>query len=646
MGVNPLHLRNGLIPLSQSDSSYNSPWRLEFGARPVLGGVQFQVWAPNVREISLHLRGPGGSRDLLPAPGDMIHPMHARDDGIFQMLVPGLAAGTDYFYALEGGRYRPDPVSRAQPYGVHGPSRVADSGAFAWHDSSWEGFPLEQYVIYELHVGCFTSAGTFAAIIEKLDYLRALGVTAVELMPVAQFAGSRNWGYDGVDLYAPHTAYGGGDGLKSLVDACHRAGLAVIIDVVYNHLGPEGNYLADFGPYFTRRYHSPWGEALNFDGAMSDGVRRFFVDNALYWLTEYHADALRLDAIHAIFDFGARHLLRQMADEFQAQAAALGRRAFLIAESDLNDVRVINPVEFGGYGLDAQWNDDFHHALHTLITDSRHGYFTDFGAVGELRKALTEGYVYDGRYSRFRQRCHGNSAAPRPGRQFVVFNQNHDQIANACGGARLSQLVSSAALKLAAVMLMCAPNLPMLFMGEEFGISTPFFYFTSFPDPELGHAVSAGRRNEYADFFCDEPFPDPQDQTTFMRSKLEWSQAAVTPHREILALNRTLVALRKANPSLGNCRKDLTLVHTDERARWLVLERGDASAAALVLANFAQEPRDIPAAWRAGKWRLKLWTNAIEFGGDGGEEPAAMLESNSVRMGAFGAAVYFREEAR
>ncbi|MGH8013798.1 MAG: malto-oligosyltrehalose trehalohydrolase, partial [Candidatus Binataceae bacterium] len=519
---------------------------------------------------------------------------------------------------------------------------------FAWHDNDWRGLPLEQYVIYELHVGCFTSAGTFAAISGKLDYLRNLGVTAVELMPVAQFAGTRNWGYDGVDLYSPHTAYGGGEGLKSLIDACHGAGLAVIIDVVYNHLGPEGNYLADFGPYFTNRYHSPWGEALNFDGAMSDGVRRFFVDNALSWLTEFHADALRLDAIHAIFDFGARHLLRQMADEFHAQANALGRRAFLIAESDLNDVRVINPVEFGGHGLDAQWNDDFHHALHSLITDSRHGYFADFGTVGALRKALEEGYVYDGRYSSFRQRHHGNSAARRPGLQFVVFNQNHDQIANACGGSRLSGLVPPSALKLAAVMLMCAPNPPMLFMGEEFGTTTPFFYFTSFPAPELGRAVSEGRRNEYADFPSDEPFPDPQDENTFIRSKIDWGQTTVPLHREILALNRTLIELRKTVASLGNCRKDLTVVHTDENARWLVLQRGDVSDnGALVLANFANEPRDIPPVWRGAKWRLKLWTNAIEFGGDGIAKPAAVLESNgAVRMGSFGAALYLCQETR
>ena len=325
--------------------------------------------------------------------------MEREDDEVFRVLVPEQAASTDYLYVIDDSKERPDPVSRWQPEGVHGPSRVVDPKAFDWTDREWKGVPLDEYVIYELHVGTFTADGTFAGAIEKLEYLRDLGVSAVELMPVAEFPGARNWGYDGVYPYAAHSAYGGPGGLKKLVDACHRQGLAVVLDVVYNHLGPEGNYLADFGPYFTNRYLTPWGDAVNFDGPFSDGVRRYFVDNALYWLTEYHIDALRLDAIHGIFDFGTRHILGEIGEKFHAAAASLGRRAHLIAESDLSDVRVINPVEAGGHGLDAQWNDDFHHALLTVLTGARQGYFADFGRIVDLRKALRDGFVYDGRYS-------------------------------------------------------------------------------------------------------------------------------------------------------------------------------------------------------------------------------------------------------
>ena len=354
-------------------------WHLEFGAYAVPGdGVRFRVWAPRARMLDVRI--------VAPAPRTVR--LDRRADEVFEATVPGIGAGADYLYVIDGRTERPDPVSRWQPHGVHGPSRVVDLGAFHWTDGTWAGFPVEDYVLYELHVGTFTPEGTFEGAIAKLPYLRELGVTAVELMPVAEFPGARNWGYDGVQLYAPQSTYGGPEGLRRLVDACHHHGLAVVLDVVYNHLGPEGNCLADYGPYFSARYRTPWGEAVNFDGPLSDEVRRYFVDNARYWIAEYHVDGLRLDAVHGILDRGARHVLMELAEAVHAQAHALGRRSFVIAESNLNDVRVINPVEAGGYGVDAQWNDDFHHALHALLTGSQHGYFADFGRMDDLRKAI------------------------------------------------------------------------------------------------------------------------------------------------------------------------------------------------------------------------------------------------------------------
>ncbi len=570
-----------------------------------------------------------------------------RDD-VFGALVPNLPPGTEYVYVIDGGKERPDPVSRSQPHGVHGPSRVVDPESFVWTDRDWKGLALDDYLTYELHTGTFTPEGTFVAIIDKLPYLRELGITAVEMMPVVEFPGERNWGYDGSYLYAPHSAYGGADGFKRLVDACHRQGLAVILDVVYNHLGPEGNYLGDYAPCFTNRYQTPWGAALNFDGPLSDGVRRFFVDNALYWLVEYHVDALRLDAIHGIFDFGARHILREIAESFHEQAEALGRKAWLIAESDLNDVRAINPVEKGGYGLDAQWNDDFHHALHTLLTADSQGYFADFGRLSDLCKAIAEGFVYDGRRSVYRRRRHGSSSVANPGRQFVVFNQNHDQIGNASGGMRLSARVSFEQQKLAGMILLCAPNLPMLFMGQEFGASSPFLFFTSFADEALARAVSEGRRHEYEQFFQSRPFADPQAVETFAQSHLDWNEPNISPHRELLDFHRTLIALRRENPALSNCRKDLTRVEFSEPERWMVVERADPSGrAAAILCNFDNLPRTVrPSDGRHG-WRLALWSGSEKYGGPRGAQPppaALRPDGEAVMLGPFSGALYFAED--
>lgn len=551
----------------------------------------------------------------------------------FEILVEDARAGDRYSLVLDGARERPDPWSRSQPEGVHGRSEIVDPAAFAWTDTTWTGLDLRDYIFYELHVGTFTAPGTFDVVAAKLAYLKELGVTAIELMPVAEFPGSRNWGYDGVDLFAPHSAYGGPRGLKALVNAAHAAGLAVVLDVVYNHLGPEGNYLAEFAPFFTDRYRTPWGPAINFDGPGSDGVRAFFIDNALYWLAEYHIDALRMDAIHGIYDFGARHFLSELRDRFEDEARRLGRRAFLIAESDLNDVRVIQRREKGGHALDAQWHDEFHHTLISMLTGARRGFLGDFGKLCQFRKAIAEGFVYDGTYSRYRQRHFGSSSRNEPGERFVAFIQNHDQIANTAQGSRLSQLVSREQYRMAVVLLLCSPFLPLLFMGEEFAEEAPFLYFTSHGDASLAAAVSEGRRREFADFAKGGEFHDPQAVETFERSKVTWGTAREPGHRDSFRLYQQLIALRKQWPCLSNCRKDLTRVCVDENAGWLRMERDDPSGCrALLLCNFSRQPAAFPSA--TGDCAVSTGTAPVKRNGEiviGAETAALYLARPSVQ---------------
>jgi maltooligosyltrehalose trehalohydrolase len=586
-------------------------WRLERGAQlGPEGTVTFSVWAPRADRVSVRLLDSDGkTRAELPMQPGELGGFTARTD------LGQAPVGSDYVFVLPQAGARPDPVSRRQVAGVHGPSRIVDPTSFRWTDERWKGLPLEDLLFYELHVGTFTAAGTFSGVEERLSYLRDLGVTAVELMPVNTFPGARNWGYDGALLFAPHEAYGGPDGLRHLVDACHARGLALFLDVVYNHLGPEGNYLGDFGPYFTDRYRTPWGSALNFDGPESDQVRRFFIDNALHWLTEYHVDGLRLDAIHGIFDLGARHVLHELADEFHAQAARLGRRAWLVAESDLNDPRVIRPAETGGHGLDAQWSDDFHHAVHTLVTGNRRGYFVDFGRASDVAKAVTDGFVYDGRYSPHRQRRHGASSASDAASRFVIFNQNHDQIANACQGRRLAQLVGPERQKLAAVVLFSTPGLPLLFQGEELAADEPWEYFTSHTDPKLAEAVREGRHREYLHLQEEgasvASWADPQDPQTFARVKLRWAQLDEPAHADMLAFYRSLIGLRNRLAPLRNGRKDLTRATADDAARLVTIRRDDpGGAATFTVANFADGP-----AWvrlpEGGRWQLVLATQMV-----------------------------------
>ncbi len=566
---------------------------MRYGATPIAsGGVQFRVWAPLVSTMAVRVNGgPACAMDRM------------GED--FEAFARDARPGDRYSLVLDKARERPDPWSRSQPDGVHGRSEIVDQGSFAWTDSNWTGLALRDYIFYELHVGAFTPEGTFEGVESKLAYLKDLGVSAIELMPVAEFPGARNWGYDGVDLFAPHSAYGGPLGLKNLVDAAHAAGLAVVLDVVYNHLGPEGNYLAEFAPFFTDRYRTPWGSAINFDGPGSDGVRNFFVDNALYWLTEYHIDALRMDAIHGIFDFSARHFLAELRDRFHHEAQRLGRQAFLIAESDLNDVRVIQPREKGGHALDAQWHDEFHHTVVSTLTGVRHGFLSDFGRLDQIQKAIVEGFVYDGNYSVYRQRHFGSSSRDEPGERFVAFIQNHDQIANTAQGSRLSQLVSRDQYQMAVLLMMCSPCLPLLFMGEEFADTAAFLYFTSHGDASLAAAVSEGRRREFADFSGAGEFHDPQSPETFERSKITWALTDQSGHREIHRFYRDLIALRKMSPCLRNCRKDLTHVCVDEDAKWLRLERADPSrSSAVLLCNFSHQPAELA----MPKGKRAIWT--------------------------------------
>jgi maltooligosyltrehalose trehalohydrolase len=505
-------------------------------------------------------------------------------------LDPELARA-DYAFSLDGGPPLPDPRSPSQPNGVHGMSRPVDHSNFEWRHAQWRPAPLSSAIIYECHIGTFTPAGTFDAAAERLASLRGLGVTHVEVMPVSEFPGTRGWGYDGVDLFAPHHSYGGPDAMKRFVDAAHGHGLGVVLDVVYNHLGPEGNYLGKFGPYYTDRYRTPWGEALNLDDRDSDEVRRFFCDNALMWLRDYRIDGLRLDAIHAIFDYSAIPFLEQLGVEVHALEAEVGRHLVVIAESDLNEPRIVTPREAGGFGLDAQWNDDFHHSLHTILTGETSGYLADFGSIAQLARCLTRGFVYDGTYSKSRRRRHGRPVLGLSAHRFIAFTQNHDQVGNRAMGERLGHLVNIDQLKIAAALLMTAPFVPMLFQGEEWNASSPFQYFTDHQDLALAEAVRKGRKAEYAPLVANaSEIPDPQASQTFVRSKLDWEERERGAHREIFEWYRQLIALRRCLPDLENGQLDLDAVAFDESARWIRLHRGESA----VICNFAPTPQRVP----------------------------------------------------
>ena len=530
--------------------------------------AEFSVWAPTCRQMDVVVEG-------------QVVPMEQAERGWWLADVPHVGAGSDYVFRIDGGQAYPDPRSRYQPQGVHGPSRLVDPAEFEWTDERFQARPLSSALVYELHIGTFTPQGTFEAAIDKLKHLVDLGVTHVELMPVAQFAGTRGWGYDGVYPFAPHRTYGGPAGLQRLVDACHVEGLAVILDVVYNHLGPSGNYLAKFGPYFSERHKTPWGSAINFDGPYSDEVRDYFIDNAKMWLRDYHIDGLRLDAIHAIVDTSAFPFLEQLAEEVNSLQAALGRHLVLIAESDLNDPRVVRPRERDGFGFDAQWNDDFHHAVHSALTRETQGYYSDFGGVEDVAAVFRRPYLFTGHFSPVRLRSHGRRVDELDASRFLAYSQNHDQVGNRATGERLHQLLPLDQAKIAAALTILSPYIPMLFQGEEWAASTPFQYFVDFSeDPALAKAVSEGRRKEFSGLLEGTDVPDPQDEATFLRSKLNWDELKEAERRDMLAWYKELVALRRSTPALVDGRLDRVHARYDQEAVWIAVERDGTIVAA------------------------------------------------------------------
>lgn len=509
--------------------------------------VEFRVWAPAAQRVRLQLwRG----RSNEPQEIEM-RALGSSDFGMPDLETPSAnvfsvvaeaGAGDRYYLTLDDQKPVPDPVARLLPEGVHGPAEIVDPETFQWTDEGWKGLELRDYVLYELHVGTFTPEGTLDAAIAKLPYLKSLGVTAVELMPVNAFPGQRNWGYDGVGLYAVQASYGGPEALRRFVDAAHAQGLAVVLDVVYNHLGNEGNYLRMFGPYFTGKHQTPWGEAVNYDDEGCEGVRQFVTDNAQYWIREYHLDALRLDAVQTIKDDSPLHITAELQQKVQALASELGRKVCVIAETDENDARYLRPPSEGGFGLDAVWSDDFHHAVHAFFAGERAGYYQDFGAKEQIVRALKEGFVFQGEMFKYWNDVRGTSSAGLPLQAHVICIQNHDQIGNRAKGERLTGLIPKGARKLAAALLLLAPETPLIFMGQEFDETAPFQFFTDFGDPALKRAVSEGRRKEFAEFKW-EDVPDPQDPATFERSKLDWHH--VTDENDMLAWYRELLRLRR-----------------------------------------------------------------------------------------------------
>jgi len=574
------------------------------------GSARFRVWAPLVQQIALRMPG-----------DDRLLPMTRAGGGYYDAIVPKVAAGTRYFYRLNNSVDRPDPASRFQPDGIHGPSAVVSS-EFPWTDASWRGLAWDDHVIYETHVGTFSERGTFAAMIDELDELVRLGVTALELMPVAQFPGGRNWGYDGVHHYAPQNTYGGPTGLKSLIDACHARSLAVILDVVYNHLGPEGNYLHEFGPYFTHRYHTPWGPAINFDGPESDAVREFFIGNALYWLREYHIDALRLDATHAIFDRSARPLLRELAEEVRHCSTQLGRPAYLIAENNANDPRILAAPSSHGLGLDAVLHDDFQRSLHALLTGERGGYYGDFGRVTDFGKAVKSGFVLDGQYSNYRRRHWGAVAADLPANKFVAYAQCHDSVGNRPRSERLGQLIDLEALKLAAAATILSPAIPFLFMGEEYDDPAPFNYFISHLDPKLAAAVGEGRRREFAAFDWKVPPPDPQAPESFLSSHLTRSLSQIGRHSVLWKFYQELLRLRKSVPAIRqSSRQHQHLSVIGDKA--LVVHRRTTESEICLCYLFDKRPLKLTEGLPTeGQWQLLLDTAETRWDGPHTSSPS------------------------
>lgn len=594
------------------------------------GKCEFRVWAPLLEQVSLHIVS--GVERLLP--------MRKDEGGYFHALVDKVEPGDRYFYCLNNSLERPDPASHCQPDDIFGSSCIVDHASFQWRDNLWQGIPLEKMLIYELHIGAFTQEGTFENAISKLPYLKDLGINTIEMMPVAQFSGARNWGYDGVFPFAVQNSYGGPEGLKRFVNECHAIDISVVLDVVYNHIGPEGNVLHEFMPCFTDKYKTFWGKALNLDDSYSHGVRNFFIQNALFWLENYHIDALRLDAIHGIFDMSAKHFLRELSEKVAEFSQLNSRKRYLIAESDLNDARVTEPYLKGGYGIDAQWNDDFHHCLHTLLTKETDGYYEDFGALKQLVKAVKEGFVYSWDYSPYRKRFHGSSSADIPASSFVVFSQNHDQTGNRMKGDRLSTLVPFEALKIAAGLVLLSSNIPLLFMGEEYGEDAPFLYFTDFLDAHLIEDVREGRKKEFSSFNWQAEPDDPFDKNTFLKSKLQWNKLKNEKNSALFAYYKKLIQIRKETPAFCCTDKNALNITIDEKNRVLSITRLHKEGCIYVAVSFNEKEIIYKPAEIEGNWIKMLDSSDIEWLGPGSKLPETISPVSEFFMQPLSLAVY------
>ncbi len=592
------------------------------------GYCSFTVWAPFCEKVQLHIL----------EPVDRLVPMSRDDEGYWVARVEGVSHGDLYRYRLDDSIERADPASPSQPLGVHGPSMVVDQSRFRWDDVS-PGWKLEEYIIYEMHVGTFTREGTFASASARLHELSELGVNAVEIMPVAQFPGKRNWGYDGVYPFAVQNSYGGFDGLKAFVNATHRENIAVVLDVVYNHLGPEGNYLPDFGPYFTDRYRTPWGESINFDGPYSDAVCDYFIQNAIYWLREFHVDALRIDAVHAITDTGARPFLLRLAEAVEAESRRSGLQKYLIAESDLNDSRIIRGRDQGGFGIHAQWSDDFHHSVHTLLTGESRGYYSDFGGIEDMIRTLKRGFCYSGDYSKARKRSHGNDVSQMHTGRFVVCSQNHDQVGNRMLGERLVTLTDTRRTWLAAAAVILSPYIPLLFMGEEHGEDNPFIYFADHTDESLKKAVREGRRREFAEFHESGEPPDPFALLTFEKSQIDRDKRTKEPYSYTFAFYKELIRVRRSCPAIAPCGREKLEVDRCGGTSVISIHYLDDVEPAVCLLNFGKEPASIP--WNfAGRWNKRF--DSISFGRtpESSSLPDVLGDGDGLRLEPYQSAVY------
>lgn len=583
---------------------------------------EFRVWSPLRQRVTVKIL----------SPEERLIDLELDEQGYWSKTVDNIPPGSRYFYQLDGNVTHPDPASYSQPDGVHQASEVIDQNRFVWQDHDWKSISLDELIVYELHVGTFTPEGTFTAIIPRISELLELGINAIELMPIGQFPGYRNWGYDGTYPYAPQNSYGGVEGLKQLVNACHQQGMAVILDVVYNHFGPEGNYIAQFGPYFTDSYRTPWGSAINYDQAYCQGVRNFIIENALYWLREFHIDALRLDAADNIFDLGAKHILQELADQVNQLSQQQGRKFYLMAETDLNDAKLIRSKAVGGYGLDVQWCDDFHHAIHTILTGENIGYYQDYGRCEQLAKSYREGFIYTWDYSANRKRFHGSSAIDCPPDHFLVFSQNHDQIGNRLLGERLTALVSYNALKLAAATVLLSPYIPLLFMGEEYGEPAYFQYFISHSDPDLIAAVRKGRKQEFEAFHLEGEAPDPQSRETFEQCQLNWQLKQEGKHKILWEFYQILIRLRRNLPALKLRDRTHQEVHAIEENKLLYFRRWFEADQVFCVINFSKNSVSYSPDLVGKNWEKCFDSNDQKWLGSGSNLPQNLIDSEALTL--------------